>query len=46
LFSGIGALILITLYNFQALIEYPFDQMGVDDIKLEDYKLNISPSAG
>ena len=39
--SAVGALILITLYNLQAEIEFPFDQKGADDVKLEDYKLNI-----
>lgn len=36
-----GPAMLITLYNFQAHIEYPFDQKGVDDIKLDEFKLNI-----
>jgi hypothetical protein len=37
----LGPLLLITLYNFQAHIEYPFDQKGADDIKLDEFKLNI-----
>lgn len=36
-----SSLILITLYNFQRLIEFPFDQKGSDDIYLEDFKLNL-----
>jgi len=37
----LGPVLLITLYNFQAHIEYPFDQKGADDIKLDEFKLNI-----
>jgi hypothetical protein len=37
----LGPLLLITLYNFQAHIEYPFDQKGVDDIKLDEFKLKL-----
>jgi len=36
-----GPLLLITLYNVQAHLEYPFDQKGADDIKLDEFKLNI-----
>ncbi len=32
--------ILITLYNIQDQIEYPFDKVGMDDIKLETFKLD------
>jgi predicted membrane chloride channel (bestrophin family) len=32
--------ILISLYNIQDQIEYPFDAVGVDDIKLENFKIN------
>ncbi|MDM9630138.1 hypothetical protein [Robiginitalea aurantiaca] len=32
--------ILISLYNIQDQIEYPFDNVGVDDIKLENFKIN------
>jgi len=39
--SAFSSLILVTLYNFQEQIEYPFDQKGADDIKLDDFKLNI-----
>ena len=38
---SLGALLLITLYNFQAHIEYPFDQKGADDIKLDEFKLKL-----
>ena len=37
----LGPILLITLYNFQAHIEYPFDQKGADDIKLDEYKLKL-----
>ena len=36
-----GPLLLVTLFNFQQHIEYPFDQKGADDIKLDEFKLNI-----
>ncbi len=39
--ASFSALILITLYNFQQLIEYPFDQKGADDIQLDKFKLDI-----
>ena len=32
--------ILITLYNIQDQIEYPFDKIGMDDIKLETFKFD------
>ena len=31
--------ILISLYNIQDQMEYPFDDLGVDDIKLENFKI-------
>ena len=39
--TGFSSLILITLYNFQLLIEYPFDEKGADDIDLNNFKLHI-----
>ncbi len=39
--SAFSSIILITLYNFQQLIEYPFDQKGADDIDLSNFKLDI-----
>jgi hypothetical protein len=39
--TGFSSLILITLYNFQQLIEYPFDEKGADDIDLDNFKLQI-----
>ena len=38
--SALSSLILISLYNFQSAIEYPFDQKGADDIKLDYYRFN------
>jgi len=32
--------ILMSLYNIQDQMEYPFDDVGVDDIKLENFKIN------
>ena len=37
----LGPILLITLYNFQAHVEYPFDQKGSDDIKLDEFKLKL-----
>lgn len=37
---GITQFILMTLYNIQDQLEYPFDDVGVDDIKLENFKMN------
>jgi len=30
--------VLISLYNLQDLLEDPFDQMGMDDIKLDEFE--------
>lgn len=38
---GMGSLVLITLDNFQKLIEYPFDPRGMDNIVLRDFTLDI-----
>jgi predicted membrane chloride channel (bestrophin family) len=32
--------ILISLYNIQDHLEYPFDEEGLDDIKLKNFKIN------
>jgi len=32
--------ILMSLYNIQDQMEYPFDDVGVDDIKLDNFKIN------
>ncbi len=32
--------ILISLYNIQDHLEYPFDQQGLDDINLDNFKIN------
>lgn len=36
---GFTSLVLITLSNFQEMIEYPFDPRGVDNIKIEEFSL-------
>ncbi|MBL7857573.1 MAG: hypothetical protein JNM57_07780 [Cyclobacteriaceae bacterium] len=36
------SLILITLSNFQTLIEYPFDRRGIDNIQLHTFTPNIN----
>jgi hypothetical protein len=41
LILGLTALILVTLSNFQTLIEYPFDRKGPDNIQVQDFSLNI-----
>lgn len=35
--SVMTAFVLITMYNIQVQLEYPFDQIGLDDIHLEDF---------
>ena len=37
---SISQFFLISLYNIQDHMEYPFDQDGLDDIKLEQFKIN------
>ena len=41
LFAALLTLILVTLTNFQKMIEYPFDQSGIDNIKLREFKLDV-----
>ncbi|HTF20407.1 MAG TPA: hypothetical protein VK658_20185 [Chryseolinea sp.] len=38
---ALGSFVLITLDNFQKLIEYPFDPRGMDNIVLRDFNLDI-----
>jgi hypothetical protein len=38
----ISEFILISLYNIQDQMEYPFDKEGLDDIKLDHFKFNRS----
>jgi len=41
LIVALTSLTLITLNNFQKMIEYPFDQNGFDNIQLKEFKLDI-----
>jgi hypothetical protein len=41
LFLALSSLILVTLSNFQLLIEYPFDKKGMDNINLQEFSLDI-----
>jgi hypothetical protein len=41
LIVGLASLFLILLNNFQHLIEYPFDQRGIDNIQLKEFKLDV-----
>lgn len=41
LISGFKGFILISLYNIQDHLEYPFDQNGLDDIRLKDFELDV-----
>lgn len=41
---ALSSLILITLSNFQLMIEYPFDKKGVDNIQLQDFATEITRS--
>jgi hypothetical protein len=36
-----SSLILITLHNFQKMIEYPFAPEGMDNIRVNDFKINF-----
>lgn len=40
--SAIHGFILISLYNVQDALENPFDQIGLDDIKLEEFQFQKS----
>lgn len=42
--SFIHGFILISLYNVQSAMENPFDQIGLDDIKLEEFHFSQSKS--
>ena len=41
IFLALTSLILVTLSNFQTLIEYPFDQKGADNIHVRDFTPDI-----
>ena len=43
LLNAINGFVLISLYNLQELLEDPFDQMGMDDIKLEEFRFTEPP---
>jgi len=44
-FVALTSLILVTLNNFQTMIEYPFDNKGTDNIKLREFTLDIDSKA-
>ena len=41
LIAAMGSVVVITLDNFQKLIEYPFDPRGLDNIKVREFDLDI-----
>ncbi len=41
-FLGTTSLILVTLNNFQTMIEYPFDAKGMDNIAIKDFSLDVT----
>ena len=41
LIAAMGSVVVITLDNFQKLIEYPFDPKGLDNIKIREFDLDI-----
>ena len=41
IFVCLTSLILVTLTNFQKLIEYPFDPGGMDNVRLREFKLDV-----
>lgn len=38
---GFTSIVLVTLNNFQTMIEYPFDSKGMDNISIKDFSLDI-----
>jgi hypothetical protein len=38
---GFTSIVLVTLNNFQTMIEYPFDSKGIDNIAIKDFSLDI-----
>jgi hypothetical protein len=36
----VSQFILISLYNIQNQLEYPFDDEGMDDIKLDNFRID------
>jgi predicted membrane chloride channel (bestrophin family) len=36
----VSQFILISLYNIQNQLEYPFDEEGMDDIKLDNFRID------
>lgn len=40
-FLGTTSLILVTLNNFQTMIEYPFEAKGMDNIVIRDFSLDV-----
>jgi len=40
-FTATTCVILVTLDNFQKLIEYPFDKKGMDSVQVRDFSLDI-----
>lgn len=40
-FLATTSFILVTLNNFQTMIEYPFDKRGMDNIAIKDFSLNL-----
>jgi len=41
IFVCLTSLILVTLNNFQKMIEYPFDPGGMDNIRMREFKLDV-----
>lgn len=41
LITAFKGFILISLYNVQDHMEHPFDQNGLDDIRLKDFELDV-----
>jgi hypothetical protein len=38
---ALTSIILVSLTNFQKMIEYPFDQSGADNVQLKEFGLGI-----
>jgi hypothetical protein len=44
-FMAVTSLVLVTLSNFQVMVEYPFDPKGVDNVKMRDFLIEVRPVA-
>lgn len=41
IFLAFTSFVLVTLNNFQTMLEYPFDPKGIDNVKVREFSLDI-----